>query len=131
MRRKLAIYPICRGLSAGIPNLAGAIAFAIVALQQYGPQHFFYLRFWWVFWVIVVYAITLCLGSEVLRQFCQRRFPVTQVGLASASTLMVTVLSAAIFLGEPLHAATVISMVLILLGVTARFLLPVRAVGST
>ena len=45
LRRKLAVYDICRGLSAGIPNLAGAIAFAIIALQQYGPQHFFYLSF--------------------------------------------------------------------------------------
>jgi drug/metabolite transporter (DMT)-like permease len=129
LRRKLVPYPICRGLSAGIPNLAGAVAFAIVALQQYGPQHFFYLSFWWVLGVIGLYSITMCLGSELFRQFCQRRFPVTQIGLASSSTLVVTVLSAALFLGEPLHAATIVSMVMILLGVTARFLFPVRQAG--
>jgi drug/metabolite transporter (DMT)-like permease len=129
LRRKLAPYPICRGLSAGIPNLAGAVAFGIIALQQYGPQHFFYLSFWWVLGVIGLYSITLCLGSELFRQFCQRRFPVTQVGLASSSTLVVTVLSAALFLGEPLHPATIVSMVMILLGVTARFLFPVRQAG--
>jgi len=39
------------------------------------------------------------------------------------------VLSAALFLGEPLHAATIVSMVMILLGVTARFLFPVRQPG--
>lgn len=126
LRRKLAPYPICRGLSAGIPNLAGAVAFGIIALQQYGPQHFFYLSFWWVFGVIGLYSITLCLGSELFRQFCQRRFPVTQVGLAGSSALVVTVLSAALFLGEPLHAATIVSMLMILLGVSARFLFPVR-----
>lgn len=126
IRRKLAPYPICRGLSAGIPNLAGAVAFGIIALQQYGPQHFFYLSFWWVLGVIVIYSITLCVGSEVLRQFCQRRFPVTQVGLASSSTLVVTVLSAAAFLGEPLHPATILSMVLVLAGVTLRLVFPSR-----
>lgn len=129
LRRKLAPYPICRGLSAGIPNLAGAFAFGIIALQQYGPHHFFYLSFWWVLGVIGLYSITLCLGTELFRQFCQRRFPVTQVGLASSSTLLVTVLSAALFLGEPLHAATIVSMVMILLGVIARFLFPVRQPG--
>ena len=126
LRRKLAVYDICRGLSAGIPNLAGAIAFAIIALQQYGPQHFFYLSFWWVLGVIAIYSITLCLGTELFRQFCQQRFPVAQVGLASSSTLVVTILSAAIFLGEPLPVATIICMVLILAGVTLRFAWPVR-----
>ena len=126
IRRKLAPYPVCRGLSAGVPNLAGAIAFALIALQQYGPQHFFYLSFWWVLGVIVIYSITLCLGSELLRQFCQRRFPVTQVGLASSSTLVVTVLSASMFLGEPLNLATITCMLLILAGVTLRFLFPIR-----
>lgn len=126
LRRKLAPYPICRGLSAGLPNLAGAIAFAVIALQQYGPHHFFYLSFWWVLGVIVIYSITLCLGSELFRQFCQRHFPVTQIGLASSSTLVVTVLSAALFLGEPLHPPTILSMLLILAGVTLRFLFPVQ-----
>jgi drug/metabolite transporter (DMT)-like permease len=124
IRRKLAPYPICRGLSAGLPNLAGAVAFAVIALQQYGPQHFFYLSFWWVVGVIGIYSITLCLGSELFRQFCQRRFTVTTVGLASSSTLVVTVLSASVFLGEPLHPATLLSMLMILLGVMLRFLFP-------
>ena len=124
IRRKLAPYPICRGLSAGLPNLAGAVAFAVIALRQYGPQHFFYLSFWWVVGVIGIYSITLCLGSELFRQFCQRRFTVTTVSLASSSTLVVTVLSASAFLGEPLHPATILSMLMILLGVMLRFLFP-------
>jgi len=127
IRRKLSIYPICRGLSAGIPNLAGAFVFACIALQQYGPQHFFYLRFWWVLGVIVIYSLTLCLGTEILRQYSQRHFAVTQVGLASSSTLVVTLLSAALFLGEPLHPATLASMLLILTGVSLRFLIPQQA----
>ena len=77
--------------------------------------------------MIAIYSITLCLGSELFRQFCQRRFPVTQVGLASSSSLVVTILSAAIYLGEPLHIATIVCMLLILAGVTLRFVCPVRS----
>lgn len=124
LRRKLTIYPIGRGLSAGVPNLAGAVVFALIALLQYGPQHFFYLSFWWVLGVIVIYGLTLSLGTEVLRQFATRHFAVTQLGLASSASLVVTVISAALVLGEPLRPETIVSMVLILAGVSLRFLLP-------
>jgi drug/metabolite transporter (DMT)-like permease len=112
--------------SAGIPNLAGALVFAVIALKQYGPQHFFYLQLWWVMGVIVVYGLTLCLGAEVLRQFSQRHYTVGQLGLASSSSLVVTVLTAALLLSEPFHPATMASMMLILLGVSLRFLWPKR-----
>jgi drug/metabolite transporter (DMT)-like permease len=124
IRRKLTKYPIGKGLSLGVPNLAGAFVFAIIALQQYGPQHFFYLSFWWVLGVIVIYGLTLCLGTEVLRQYVTRHFAVAKVGLVGSATLVVTVLSAAAFLGEPLYPATVASMMLVLAGVSLRFLLP-------
>ena len=124
IRRKLTRYPIGKGLSSGVPNLAGALVFAIIALQQYGPHHFFYLSFWWVLGVIVIYGLTLCLGTEVLRQYVTRHFAVAQVGMVSSATLVVTVLSAAAFLGEPLNPATIASMLLVLAGVSLRFLLP-------
>jgi drug/metabolite transporter (DMT)-like permease len=47
---------------------------------------------------------------------------VGQLGLASSSSLVVTVLTAAVLLSEPLYAATLASAVLILLGVSLRFL---------
>jgi drug/metabolite transporter (DMT)-like permease len=124
LRRKLTNYKIGRGLSSGVPNLAGAFVFAIIALQQYGPQHFFYLSFWWVLGVIVVYGLTLCLGTEVLRRYVTRHFAVIQVGLASSATLVVTITSAALLLGEHIHPATIASMLLVLAGVSLRFLLP-------
>ena len=122
--RKLSLYAIGRGLSAGVPNLAGALAFAVIALKQYGPQHFFYLSIWWVLGVIVIYGFTLCLGTELLKQVVQQHFTGIQIGLASTATLVVTILSAAIALGEPIHAATWASMVLILTGVSLRFVWP-------
>jgi drug/metabolite transporter (DMT)-like permease len=124
LRRKLTVYSIGKGLSSGIPNLAGALVFAIIALQQYGPQHFFYLSFWWVLGVIVIYGLTLCLGTEVLRRYVTSHFPVIQVGLASSATLVVTVTSASLLLGEHIHPSTIASMLLILAGVSLRFFVP-------
>lgn len=126
VRRTMAGNNLCRGLSAGIPNLVGALVFAVIALQQYGPQHFFYLQLWWVMGVIVVYGLTLSLGAEILRQFSQRHYTVGQLGLASSSSLVVTVLTAAVLLSEPLQPATLASLVFILLGVSLRFLWPKR-----
>ena len=124
LRRELTAYTIGKGLSSGIPNLAGAFVFAIIALQQYGPQHFFYLSFWWVLGVIIIYGLTLCLGTEVLRRYVTRHFTVIQVGLASSATLVVTVASAALLIGEHIHPATIASMLLILAGVSLRFFVP-------
>jgi drug/metabolite transporter (DMT)-like permease len=126
LRRKLTGYAIGKGLSSGIPNLAGAFVFAIIALQQYGPQHFFYLSFWWVLGVIVIYGLTLCLGTEVLRRYVTSHFPVIQVGLASSATLVVTVTSASLLLGEHVHPSTIASMLLILAGVSLRFFVPIQ-----
>lgn len=122
LRRLLACRRYCRGMVTGLPNLAGAFVFAVIALRLYGPQHFFYLRSWWVFWVIVVYGLTLCLGTEVLRQLSSRHFNVLQVSLAGSAGLAVTVFSAALFLGEPLTPAVLLSVLLILAGVLQRFL---------
>lgn len=55
------------------------------------------------------------------RQFSQRHFTVSQLGLASSTSLVVTVLTAALLLNEPFHPATLASMVLILLGVSLRY----------
>ncbi|MCX5932958.1 MAG: hypothetical protein NTW83_14370 [Cyanobacteria bacterium] len=122
LRRRLAGLELCRGLSTGIPNLAGAVAFAIIALIRYGPWHFFYLSWWWVLGVIVVYGLTLCLGTEVLRQASQRHFQVSQIAFAGSASLVVTVLSAAWLLSEPLSWPILLSTGLILAGVLLRFL---------
>ncbi|MCP9917811.1 hypothetical protein [Cyanobium sp. ATX 6F1] len=129
IRRKMAVYQLSRGLTVGLSNLAGAIVFAVIAYQQYGPQHFLLLQTWWVFWVIVVYGITLSLGTEVLRQISGRLFSVSQVALTGSGSIIVTILSAAVFLGEPFTAVTALSLGLIVAGVTQRFIRPRVASG--
>ncbi len=122
LRRRLAGFDLCRGLSAGVPNLAGALVFGVIALLVYGPQHFFYLSWWWVLGVIVVYGLTLSLGTEVLRLASQRYFSVTQIAFGGSASLEVTVFSAAWLLGEPLSGPMLLSVGLILAGVLLRFL---------
>lgn len=124
IRRKTASYGLSRGLTVGVTNLAGAIVFLFIALRLYGPQHFMFLDAWWVFWVIVVYGITLSLGTEVLRQICGRLFAVTPLALAGSASIIVSVVSAAAFLGEPFNAITALSLGLIMAGITQRFFRP-------
>ena len=124
IRRKLTKYPIGKGYRWVYQISRGRLCSQSSPSNNTAPNTFFYLSFWWVFGVIVIYGLTLCLGTEVLRQYVTRHFAVAKVGLVGSATLVVTVLSAAAFLGEPLYPATVASMMLVLAGVSLRFLLP-------
>jgi len=121
LRQRIAVRQLSRGLTSGVGNIVGALVFAVIALQVYGPQHFFFLRFWWVFWVIAVYGITLSLGTEVLRQQCARHYSVAQVALFGTASLVISIGSAALFLGEPLTGPVLLSCLLILAGVAHRW----------
>ena len=116
-KRQLANRNWGSGLTVGVQSLAGAIAFALIALQQYGPQHFFYLQVWWVLGVIGLYGFTLCLGTELCRQWSNRHYSVARISLAGSLALVVTVLSAAILLAEPLPLPVLLGSALILAGV--------------
>jgi drug/metabolite transporter (DMT)-like permease len=122
LRRHLVVQHLSRGLTGGVTNLAGALVFGLIALLVYGPQHFFYLQLWWVVGVIVIYGLTLSLGTEILRQLSTARFSVTQVAFAGSASLVVTVFTAAVFLHEPLTLPVLVSLGLILLGVLQRYL---------
>lgn len=122
LRQRITARRLSRAITSGVGNIAGALVFAVIALLVYGPQHFFYLRFWWVFWVIAVYGVTLSLGTEVLRQLCARHYSVAQVALFGTASLVISIGSAALFLGEPLSGPVLLSSLLILAGVLQRFL---------
>jgi drug/metabolite transporter (DMT)-like permease len=122
LRRHLVVQHLSRGLTGGVTNLAGALVFGLIALMVYGPQHFFYLQLWWVVGVIVIYGLTLSLGTEILRQLSTARFSVTQVAFGGSASLVVTVFTAAVFLHEPLTLPVLVSLGLILLGVLQRYL---------
>ena len=122
LRQRIAGLDLSRGLTSGVGNLGGALVFGVLALKIYGPQHFFYAQIWWVFWVIAVYGVTVSLGTEVLRQVCARFYSVAQVALVGSASLVITIGSAALFLGERLSPPVLGGSALILAGALLRFL---------
>jgi drug/metabolite transporter (DMT)-like permease len=120
---------LSRGLSSGVTNLVGALVFGLIALVVYGPQHFIYLHLWWVFWVILIYGLTLSLGTEVLRQLSTKHFTVSEVAFGGTASLAVTVVTASLFLHEPITLPVLGSLLLILLGVLQRYI-PTRTIAS-
>jgi drug/metabolite transporter (DMT)-like permease len=67
--------------------------------------------------VILIYALSLSLGSELALRHAYRHAGVATVSLWGSLSIAVAVLAAALLLGEPLDAATVAGVLLLLAGV--------------
>lgn len=67
--------------------------------------------------MILIYALSLSLGSELALRHAYRHAGVATVSLWGSLTIAVAVLAAALLLGEPLDAATVAGVLLLLAGV--------------
>jgi drug/metabolite transporter (DMT)-like permease len=104
-------------LSIGLGSTVTALVFAVIALALFGPQHFLLLRLWWVVGVLLIYALSLTLGSELALRLAYRRCSVATVSLWGSLTIAVAIASAALLLGEPIHAGTAGGIVLLLAGV--------------
>ncbi|MCP9886463.1 EamA family transporter [Cyanobium sp. ATX 6A2] len=115
--RRIAAAGIPPVLSVGVGSLVSALVFAVLAVILYGPGHFLLLRLWWVVGVILIYALSLSLGSELALRHAYRHAGVATVSLWGSLTIAVAVLAAALLLGEPLDAATVAGVLLLLAGV--------------
>jgi drug/metabolite transporter (DMT)-like permease len=104
-------------LSIGLGSTITALVFAVIALALFGPHHFLLLQIWWVVGVILIYALSLSLGSELALRLAYRRCSVATVAIWGSLTIVVAIASAALLLGEPIHSATVAGIVLLLSGV--------------
>ncbi len=104
-------------LSIGLGSTITALVFAVIALALFGPHHFLLLQLWWVAGVILIYAISISLGSELALRLAYRRCSVATVALWGSLTIVVAIASAALLLAEPIHIATVAGIVLLLSGV--------------
>jgi drug/metabolite transporter (DMT)-like permease len=104
-------------LSIGLGSTITALVFAVIALVLFGPHHFLLLQLWWVAGVILIYAISLSLGSELALRLAYRRCSVATVALWGSRTIVVAIARAALLLGEPIHTATAAGIVLLLRGV--------------
>ena len=102
------------GITVGLSSLAASIVFAIIALKLFGPEHFLYLRLWWVLGVIGVYAICITLGSQWSLMVAYRGLRVTSITLWASISLVVSLLEAHLWLQEPLGPQALLGGFLIL-----------------
>jgi drug/metabolite transporter (DMT)-like permease len=113
LNRQVAARGWGPGLTVGIGSLGAAIVFAITALLLFGPEHFIFLRLWWVLGVIGLYGVVLSLGSQLALMGSYRGLSATRISLWGALTIPVALLLAHLLLGEPLPGRTIAGMGLI------------------
>jgi drug/metabolite transporter (DMT)-like permease len=105
------------GFTVGINSLAAAAAFAVIALLLFGPNHFFYLKSWWVLGVIGGYALVITLGSQWSLMQSYVRLPVAKVTVWSSLTIVVSLAQAHLLLAEELSWMSLVGAALILVAV--------------
>ncbi|MCP9839627.1 DMT family transporter [Synechococcus sp. J7-Johnson] len=104
-------------VTVGIPSTISALLFGIIALVLFGPGHFHLLNLRWVVGVILIYGLTLSLGSTVALGLAYRQNNVATVSIWGSLTIVVAIASASLFLGEPLGMATVAGVAFLLAGI--------------
>jgi drug/metabolite transporter (DMT)-like permease len=104
-------------VTVGIPSTISALLFGIIALVLFGPGHFHLLNLRWVVGVILLYGLTLSLGSTVALGLAYRQNNVATVSIWGSLTIVVAIASASLILGEPLGMATVAGVAFLLAGI--------------
>ena len=115
--RQIAARRLSIGLSIGVGAMISALAFGILAVLLFGLGHFFLLQIWWVIGVLLLYSLTLSLGSELALRMAYRQTGVATVSLIGSLSIVVAVCSAALLLNETIHPGTVIGVTLLVTGV--------------
>jgi drug/metabolite transporter (DMT)-like permease len=113
LNRRVASKGWGPGLTVGIGSVGAAIVFAIAALVLFGPDHFIYLRLWWVLGVVGVYGCLITLGSQLALLGSYRGLSATRISLWGSLTIPIALLQAHVLLGEPIHGGTIAGMGLI------------------
>ncbi|MEI6031189.1 MAG: DMT family transporter [Synechococcaceae cyanobacterium ELA739] len=90
------------GLTVGINSLGASVLFGLIALVLFGPNHFLYLRLWWVLGVIAGYGMLITLGSQWSLMAAYRRLGVVPVTLWASLTIVVALSEAHLLLHEPI-----------------------------
>lgn len=104
-------------VTVGIPSTISALLFGIIALVLFGPGHFHLLNLRWVVGVILIYGLTLSLGSTVALGLAYRQNNVATVSIWGSLTIVVAIASASLILEEPLGMATVAGVAFLLAGI--------------
>ena len=122
LNRQCSIRGMGVGLTVGVGSTLSAFVFALLALSLYGPGHFITLERWWILGVIVLYAITISLGSQWSLMQSYRSLGVVQISLWSSLTIVVGLAAANFLLGESIGIWAIIGAMLILLGLLINHL---------
>jgi len=102
------------GLTIGLTNLLSALVFGAITLVFYGPEQFLYMRWWWLFGLLLVYTACINLGGELLLLMSYRGLGAITVALWGNGGIFVSFVSAYLLLGEGLSAQTLLGGLLIL-----------------
>jgi drug/metabolite transporter (DMT)-like permease len=102
------------GLTIGLPNLLSALVFGTFTLLVYGPEQFLYMRWWWLFGLLLVYTACINLGGELLLLMSYRGLGAITVALWGNGAIFVSLASAYLLLGEALSVRTLMGALVIL-----------------
>jgi drug/metabolite transporter (DMT)-like permease len=102
------------GLTIGLTNLMAALVFGSITLVFYGPEQFMYMRWWWLFGLLLVYTASINLGGELLLLMSYRGLGAITVALWGNGGIFVSLVSAYLLLGEALSVHTLMGALLIL-----------------
>ena len=113
------------GLTIGLTNLLAALVFGTITLVFYGPEQFLYMRWWWLFGLLLVYTACINLGGELLLLMSYRGLGAISVALWGNGAIFVSLVSAYLLLGEALSLRTLMGAVLILVALVMAAAKPV------
>ena len=102
------------GLTIGLTNLLAALVFGTITLVFYGPEQFLYMRWWWLFGLLLAYTACINLGGELLLLMSYRGLGAITVALWANGGIFVSLVSAYLLLGEVLSVHTLMGALLIL-----------------
>jgi drug/metabolite transporter (DMT)-like permease len=102
------------GLTIGLTNLLAALVFGMMTLAFFGPAQFLYMRWWWLFGLLLVYTACINLGGELLLLLSYRGLGAITVALWGNAGIFVSLVSAYLLLGEALTGRTLIGALVIL-----------------
>jgi drug/metabolite transporter (DMT)-like permease len=101
------------GLTIGLTNLLVAAVFGAVTLIAFGPEQFLYMRWWWLFGLLLIYTTCISLGGELLLLASYRGLGAITVALWGNAVILVALVSANIVLSEPLNLQTLLGAAVI------------------
>jgi len=113
------------GLTIGLTNLLAALIFGTITFAFYGPEQFLYMRWWWLFGLLLVYTACINLGGELLLLMSYRGLGAVTVALWGNGGIFVSLVSAYLLLGESLSVQTLMGALLILLALVMAGTKPV------